>query len=107
MPEIPEIVPNDKAGILSLSLPKDIFYIMTDQDNLKAVYTGSSVEAAFIKNILEDNGIGCIVRDSLTESIHAGWASGVPESSNRLFVSQEHEAEAKKLIKEFLNSSNA
>lgn len=77
------------------------------EKNLKVVYTGSVVEANFIKSILEENGIGCIVRDSLTESVHAGWASGSPESSNRVFVDETHENEAKKFISEFLKSNNS
>ncbi len=77
------------------------------EHNLKAVYTGSVVDANYIKSILEENGIGCIVRDSLTESVHAGWASGSPESSNRVFVDESHEAAAKKFIAEFLKANNA
>lgn len=76
---------------------------MSEKD-LKVVYTGSVVEASYIKNILEKNNIPCIVRDSLTESVHAGWASGSPESSNRIFVNESLEAKAKKLIAEFLKS---
>lgn len=78
---------------------------MMTEKNLKSVFTGSAVEAGFIKSILEENEIGCIVRDSLTESVHAGWASGSPESSNRVFVDESHELEAKKLIAEISNSN--
>ena len=79
---------------------------MSDQ-NLKVVFTGSMVEANFIQSILEENRIGSIVRDSLEESIHAGWGSGSPESSSQIFVNESHESEAKKLIEEFLNSNKA
>ena len=78
---------------------------MTEK-NLKVVYTGSVVEASYIKSMLEENNIPCIQRDSLTESVHAGWASGSPESSNRIFVDEVHETEAKKFVAEFLKSNN-
>ncbi len=79
---------------------------MTEQDDLKLVFTGSSVEAGFIVGILEENGIEYMLRDSLAESAHAGWASGTLTTSNRIFVMEAHEEEAKKLIAEFLNPDN-
>ena len=77
---------------------------MTDQEGLILVFTGSNVDANFIKIILDDNGIGCLVRDTLMESTAAGWASGSPEDSNRVFVNQDHEESAKKLITQYLAS---
>lgn len=78
---------------------------MTDHDGLKLVYTGSSVDANFIKSILEDNGLGVLVRDSLMESTIAGWASGAPEDACRVYVSEDEFDAADKLIKEYLKSN--
>jgi len=75
--------------------------------NLKDVFTGSMVEANFIKSILDENQIGSIIRDSISESVGAGWGSGSPESSSQIFVDESHEIEAKRLIAEFLNSKQA
>lgn len=80
---------------------------MSDNSKLILVFTGSAVEASFVKSILEDNRIGCHVRDTLSESSIAGWASGAPEDSNLVFVSEYHEGEAKKLVKEFLDSTES
>lgn len=80
---------------------------MTDQDNIKLVFTGSSVEAGFIQSILAENGIEYMLRDSLTESIHAGWASGTTSTSSRIFVAHEHEEKAKQLIAEYLQSNGS
>lgn len=77
---------------------------MTDQDGLILVFTGSNVDANFIKVILDENDIGCIVRDTLMESTAAGWASGSPEDSNRVFVKEEHEKLAKEVIDLYLSS---
>ncbi|MCK4406916.1 MAG: DUF2007 domain-containing protein, partial [Bacteroidales bacterium] len=37
---------------------------MTKQENLKLVFTGSNIEANFVKSILEDNNIGALVRNT-------------------------------------------
>lgn len=78
---------------------------MTDHDNIKLVFTGSSVDANFIKSILEDNGLGVLLRDSLKESTIAGWASGAPEDACRVFVSENHFDAAKKLIADYLKAN--
>lgn len=78
---------------------------MTDHDKIKLVYTGSSVDASFLKSIFEDNGIGVLVRDSLKESTIAGWASGAPEDACRVFVSEEHFEAAEKLIVDYKKSN--
>lgn len=72
--------------------------------NLIVVFTGSNVEANFIKSLLDDNNIGSIVRDSISESIGAGWGSGSPESSSQIFVDESNELQAKQIIDEFLTS---
>lgn len=77
---------------------------MTDHDNIKLVFTGSSVDASFLKSIFEDNGIGVMVRDSLKESTIAGWASGAPEDSCRVFVAEADFNAAEKLIEDYKKS---
>ncbi len=78
---------------------------MTDHDNLKLIFTGSSVDANFIKAILEDNGMGVLVRDSLKESTVAGWGSGSPEDACTVFVTEGYSEAATKLINEYLSSN--
>ena len=77
---------------------------MNENDNLKQVFTGSFVEAQFVGSLLEDNGIGAMVRNTLEESIIAGWASGAPEDAGLVYVAEYHEEQAKKIITEYLNS---
>ncbi len=60
-----------------------------DQEGIKIVYTGSCVHANFIKSILTDNGINCMVQDTLNESIRSGFASGSPDNACRVFVDKE------------------
>ena len=77
---------------------------MNDHDDLKNVFTGSVLEADFIKSMLEENGIGAMVRNTLGESLVAGWASGAPEDAGLVYVIENHEAEAKKLIEDYFKS---
>ncbi len=77
---------------------------MKDNEDLILIYTGSVVEANFLKSLLEENGMGALVRDTLNESIVAGWASGSPDDAGLLYVSESHEKEARRLIEEYLSS---
>jgi hypothetical protein len=79
---------------------------MNDNEDLKRVFTGSLVEANFIASLLEENGIGALVRDTLNESIIAGWASGSPEDAGLVFVSESHAEKAAALIKDYLKKKN-
>lgn len=77
---------------------------MKEHDDLKTVFTGSVIEADFIKSLLEENGIGAMVRNTLGESVVAGWASGAPDDAGIVYVIESHEEEAKKLIDEYLKN---
>jgi hypothetical protein len=74
-------------------------------EDLKHVFSGSLVEAGFVAEILEENGIGVISRNPLRESLIAGWASGgLSDETLRLFVAIEDEDKALKLVNEYLKS---
>jgi hypothetical protein len=77
---------------------------MEEHDDLKMVFTGSFIDASYIQSLLEENGIGALVRNTLAESLAAGWASGSPEDAGLVYVSENHEDEAKRLIEEYLNT---
>lgn len=75
---------------------------MNDHDGLKCVFTGSVLEANFLKSILEESGIGAMVRNTMGESFVAGWASGGPEDAGLVYVIENHEEEALRIIKDYL-----
>ncbi|NTV82981.1 MAG: DUF2007 domain-containing protein [Bacteroidales bacterium] len=77
---------------------------MNDNDSLKSVFTGSVLEADFIKSLLEESGIGAMVRNTMGESLVAGWVSGGPEDAGIVYVIENHEEEAKKIIEDYLAS---
>ena len=76
---------------------------MKEHEDLVHIYTGSFIEANFLKSLLEENGIGVIIRNTLRESMVAGWASGAPEDAGLIFVSEEHETEARSIIEDYIS----
>ncbi len=73
-------------------------------DDLKLVYTGSRVESLFLEEILEENGVGVIRRDTLSASVQAGWADGSPEDAVRMFVDPHNLEKAKKILSDYFAS---
>ena len=73
-------------------------------EDLKLIYTGSVIEAGYLAELLEENKITSILRDSLSESVIAGWASGSPEDAGRIYVASEHAENAKIIIEKYLAS---
>lgn len=77
---------------------------MTEQDGIKHVYTGSNLEAKYILELLEENGISGMLRNTLRESVIAGWASGAPDDAGLIFVTDHEYDQAKKIIDAYLSS---
>lgn len=73
-------------------------------DDLKLVYTGSRVESLFLEEMLQENGIGVIRRDTLTSSVQAGWANGSPEDAVRIFVDPQNFEKARKVLDDYFAS---
>lgn len=77
---------------------------MSKDQELKRVFTGSAVEAEFVKGILEDNGIGALIRNTMRESLVAGWISGAQTDSCLVYVAKNHKEKAEELIQNASNS---
>lgn len=74
------------------------------KDDIKLVYTGSEVEAMFIVELLNENGMGAMKRDRLQSSVDAGWADGLPEGSVQVFVEEFNYENAKKFLEDYFKS---
>ncbi len=70
-------------------------------DELSLVYTGSRVEGLFLEELLKENSIGCIRKDTLEESIGAGWAQGSPADAVQIFVETFNAEKAKKVLDDY------
>jgi len=75
-------------------------------DDIKLVYTGSRVEGMFLREMLEENKINVIYRDTLSSSVQAGWADGSPEDTVRLFVEPINFEKAKQILEEYFKNRN-
>lgn len=51
--------------------------------------------------MLEESGIGFMVKDAFQSSIQAGWADGLPEDRIRIFVDAKNYDKAMKLIDDY------
>jgi len=76
-------------------------------EDVQLVFTGSAIEASFIAEMLEENGIDFIFRDTLDESIIAGWASGSPEDSGLIYVESKDSETAKEIISRYLETRDS
>ena len=72
--------------------------------NIYEVYSGSSIDANFIKSYLEDNGIGVILNNLLENSINAGWVNPNSGQGATVSVSSENFEKAEKLVRVYLDS---
>ena len=70
-------------------------------DDIKKVYTGTRVEGMFLKEMLEESGMGVIMKDRLASSTKAGWADGPAGDTVFLFVDAHNEVGAKELIETY------
>lgn len=73
-------------------------------EEIKLVYHGSRAEGLWIKEILEEEGIGSVLRDTLASSMKAGWADGYPEDSVKIFVESYNYEQAKEILEEYFKN---
>lgn len=76
-------------------------------DDIRKVYTGTRVEGMFLKEMLEESGIGVIMKDRLASSARAGWADGPAGDTVYLFVETENEEQAKDLIETYFRERDS
>lgn len=67
-------------------------------EDIKLVYRGSRAEGLWLTEILKEEGIGAILKDTLSSSVQAGWADGYPENAVKIFVESFNYDKGKKII---------
>ena len=77
---------------------------MTHHEDLILLYTSTEINTNVLKEILEDNQIGCIIRNELKSGLSAGFGGGYPETEASLYVPQKNFEEANKILQGFLAS---
>lgn len=76
-------------------------------EDIKIVYKGSRAEGLWIHEVLKEEGIGAILKDTLSSSIQAGWADGYPEDAVRIYVEMENFEKAEEIIKNYFENRNS
>lgn len=77
---------------------------MTNHEDLILLFTGSEINANVLKEILNDNQIGCLVKNDMKSGLTAGFGGGYLDAEASLYVTTQHFEEAKVLLDEFLKS---
>jgi hypothetical protein len=72
--------------------------------DLFEVFSGSTIDASFINNYLEENGVGTIIKNSAEESMLAGWVDSNAIIGTQIFVAAENYEIAEKLIRVYMES---
>ncbi len=73
------------------------------KSDLTKVYRGNPIQAEMIKQMLEENGISCMLRNKMMGSIAPWLVSYGGENPVSVEVLIEDEEKAKELIEGFLN----
>lgn len=76
---------------------------MTDNEDLKLLFTGSEIDAGVLKDFLEDNDVGCILRNDMNSAKAAGFGVSFGSEAKVLVMEKDHE-KAQELLEEFLKS---
>jgi len=71
------------------------------------VFSGSTVDASFIKHHLEDNGVGTIIKNKMDESIMAGWVDPNAMIGTQIYVLAENFEKAERLVREYMDSRDS
>lgn len=75
-----------------------------DKDDLVLVFITTPMNAAAIKEFLQENNIGVLIKNELQESVVAGWVSPGTTNNVKVYVSRKNMDRAKELIEEFSQS---
>lgn len=74
------------------------------QDKIVKAFTGSEVQVATLKGILDEAGIAVMIEDSFNAGITAGFTGGVPSAID-LFILDKDLVKAEPILKEFMEAN--
>ena len=76
------------------------------ENNLIEIFIGSDIDANYISSILIENNIDCIVENTLTQSLSAGWVNGSQYNSTSICVNINDAKKARQIINEYLDNTD-
>lgn len=77
---------------------------MGPEDRLTHLYTGSQINAGFIKIYLEEHYIPCFIRNDMHSGITAGFGAALPGIETKVFVKKKHFMQARVLLSKYLKA---
>jgi hypothetical protein len=66
--------------------------------NLVCVFVGTSLNANYLKSVLQESGIECLVRDFLQESSLAGFAAAGSDDAASVYVDEKDLEKAEEIV---------
>ncbi len=72
--------------------------------NVLEIYSGSTVDAGFVKKHLEENGVVCFVENKHDATITANWTEIKSVIGSSVLVKSNDFEKAENLVKQYLNS---
>ena len=75
---------------------------MGPEEQLTYLYSDSQINAAFIKEFLEENGIPCFIRNDMFSGVSAGFGAAFPGSESKMYVKKKHFMQARILLDKYL-----
>lgn len=76
------------------------------ENNMIKIFIGSDIDANYISSLLVENDIDCIIENTLTQSLSAGWVDGSQYNSTSICVNINDAKKAKQIINEYLDSTD-
>jgi hypothetical protein len=77
---------------------------MTNNNDIKRLYTGTEINVNVLKEILDDNQIPSLIKNDLKSGLTAGFVGGYAEVEASIFVFDDNLEKAKIILDEFLKS---
>ena len=76
---------------------------MNNEDKIVKIFTGSTVDVNFVTRYLLDNGVPSIIKDKYSESVHAGFVTGLPDTID-IFIINKDKEKAIQLMNDYYDS---
>jgi len=73
-------------------------------EDLKLIYTGSKVEALFLEEMLEENKIGCFLKNALDVNLEGRFTDDEQVDNTLLYVETFNVQKAEKILKDYFDS---
>ena len=77
---------------------------MGKEEQLTHLYTGSQINAGYVKIYLEEHYIPCVIRNDMHSGMVAGFGAALPGSETQVFVKKKHFMLANILLNKYLQA---